>query len=99
MVIHSRQQPEALPADQLIGHEVHAPAVVHAGEATSAFEARAKVLAAAHAQHPERLVIGVPRPLRPAAEVWINPPENRPTVRTIELSCDSKFVQQVSQSH
>jgi len=75
------------------------PAVVHAGEANSALEARAKVLAAAHAQHPERFVRGVPRPLRPAAEVWINPPENRPTVRTLELSCDSKFVQQVSQSH
>ena len=28
MVIHSRQQPESLPADQLIGHEVHAPAVI-----------------------------------------------------------------------
>ena len=75
------------------------PAVVHAGEANSALEARAKVLAAAHAQHPERFVRGVPRPLRPAAEVWINPPENQPTVRTLELSCDSKFVQQVSQSH
>jgi hypothetical protein len=28
MVIHERQQPESLSADQLIGHEVHAPAVI-----------------------------------------------------------------------
>jgi hypothetical protein len=28
MVIHSLQQPESLPADQLFGHEVHAPAVI-----------------------------------------------------------------------
>jgi hypothetical protein len=37
--------------------------------------------------------------LKPAAEVWINPPENRPQVRTLELPRDSKFVSQVSQSH
>jgi hypothetical protein len=33
------------------------------------------------------------------AEVWINPPENRPQVRTLELPRDRKFVAQVSQSH
>ena len=32
-------------------------------------------------------------------EVWINPPENRPTVRTIELPRDTKLVPQLSQSH
>ena len=50
--------------------------------------------------HP-RLVNGAPpqRPLTPAAEVWINPPENRPTVRTLELPGDTKFVPQLSQSH
>jgi hypothetical protein len=62
-------------------------------------EARASVLAAAHARHPERFVRRVPRPLTPAAEVWINPPENRPTVRTLELPRDTQFVPQVSQSH
>jgi len=36
---------------------------------------------------------------QPVAEVWINPPENRPQVRTLELPRDSKFVPQVSQSH
>ena len=49
-------------------------------------------MAAAHARHPERFVGGVPQPLAPAAEVWINPPENRPTVRTLELPRDTKFV-------
>ena len=48
---------------------------------------------------PERFVQGVPRPLTPAAEVWINPPENRPTVRTLELPRDTQFVPQLSQSH
>ena len=55
--------------------------------------------AAAHARHPERFVRDVPRPLTPAAEVWINPPENRPTVRTLKLSCDTQFVQQVCRRH
>ena len=36
---------------------------------------------------------------RPAAEVWINPPNNRPTVRTLELPRDTHFVPQLSQSH
>ena len=75
------------------------PAVVHTGQATAVLEARASVLAAAHARHPERFVQGVPRPLTPAAAVWINPPENRPTVRTLELPRDTQFVPQVSQSH
>jgi putative transposase len=37
--------------------------------------------------------------LTPAAEVWINPPETRPTVRTRELPRDTQFVPQLSQSH
>ena len=76
-----------------------ATAVVHAGQAPEALEARASVLAAAYARNPERFVRGVPRPLTPAAEVWINPPENRPTARTLELPRDTQFVPQVSQSH
>jgi len=75
------------------------PAVVHAGHADAAIASRASVLAAAHVRHPERFVRGLPQPLMPAAEVWINPPENRPQVRTLELPRDSKFVPQVSQSH
>jgi putative transposase len=75
------------------------PAVVHTGHAEAAVKSSASVLAAAHARHPERFVIGLPRPLKPAAEVWINPPENRPQVRTLELRRDSKLVSQVSHSH
>ena len=75
------------------------PAIVHTGQATTILEARASVLAAAYACHPERFVQGVPSPLTLAAEVWINQPENRPTVRTLELPRDTKFVSQLSQSH
>jgi putative transposase len=75
------------------------PAVVHAGQAPAAIEHRASVLADAHARHPERFVHGLPRPLTPAAEFWITPPENKPQVRAMELPRDSKFVPQVSQSH
>jgi len=75
------------------------PAIVHAGQAIAAISARRNVLAAAHNRHPERFVQGPPRPLTPPEEVWINPPENRPQVRTLQLPRDSKFVSQVSQSH
>ena len=75
------------------------PAVVHSGHAAAALEARAAVLAAADDRPPKRFVRGVPRPLTPAAEVWINPPENRPTARTLELPRDTQFVPQLSQSH
>jgi len=75
------------------------PAIVHSGQAQAAIEARAAVLAHAHAQHPERFVQGLPRPFTPPAEVWINPPENSPQIRTLQLPHDSNFVPQMSQSH
>ena len=75
------------------------PATVHDGRAAEALQARAAVLATAHGRHPERFVNGVPKPLKPAAEVWINPPENSPQIRTLELPRDTKIVTQVSQSH
>jgi hypothetical protein len=59
----------------------------------------AAVLAAAHARHPERFVNGVSQPLAPAAEVWINPPENRPPIRTLKLPRASQFLPQLSQKH
>ena len=31
--------------------------------------------------------------------VWINPPENRPQVRTLEPPGNSKFISRVSHSH
>ena len=58
-----------------------------------------EVRAAAHARHPERFVRGLPQPLTPATEVWINPPQNRPHIRTLQLPRDSTLVPQVSQSH
>lgn len=65
------------------------PAVVHTGHADVAVASRASVPAAAHARHPERFIGGLPRPIKPAAEVRINPPENRQQVRTLELPRDS----------
>ena len=66
------------------------PAVVHAGQTTAVLEGRAYVLAVAG---------GVPWPIGPASEVWINPPENRPTAHTRALPRDSKCVPQFSHSH
>lgn len=75
------------------------PAAVHVGEAGGLLEKRRIVLEGAYARHPERFVRGVPRPSRPAAEVWINPPQDRVVPRTIQLPRDTDFVTQVSQSH
>ena len=58
-----------------------------------------KAPADAYALHPERFVRGIPKPSRPSAEVWINPPENVAIRRVIQLSSDPHFVTQVSQRH
>ncbi len=50
------------------------PHDVHYGLADQRVEARANVLAAAYSAHPERFVVGVPRPPARPTEVWINPP-------------------------
>jgi putative transposase len=50
------------------------PAVVHSGRAQALQTERARVLAAAHAAHPERFVRGLPRPPALPAAAWINPP-------------------------
>jgi transposase InsO family protein len=51
------------------------PAAVRSGRAEALHAERARVLAAAHAAHPERFVRGLPRlPALPAA-AWINPPK------------------------
>jgi putative transposase len=47
---------------------------VHYGLADQRVAARAGVLAAAYAAHPDRFVAGVPRPPARPTEVWINPP-------------------------
>ena len=50
------------------------PHEVHYGLAAQRVEARARVLAAAYAAHPERFVAGLPRPPALPTAVWINKP-------------------------
>ena len=52
------------------------PADVHYGRAPERYEQRARVLADAHAVHPERFRSGPPRPPALPTAVWINPPSN-----------------------
>jgi len=60
------------------------PHDVHYGLAEQRVAARAIVLAAAYAVHPERFPGGLPQPPARPTEVWINPP--RPWVRSRESS-------------
>ncbi len=55
------------------------PEDVHFGRAARRLAARAEVLAAAYAAHPERFVSGVPHPAALPTKVWINPPKPSPT--------------------
>jgi putative transposase len=57
-----------------VGLGLLTPHDVHHGLAEHRLAARAEVLAAAYAAHPERFVRRAPRPLPPPAQVWINPP-------------------------
>ena len=50
------------------------PAAVHAGRGAELIRARATVLDAAYALHPQRFVNQPPRPEALRPEVWINPP-------------------------
>jgi putative transposase len=52
-----------------------APEIVHYGQAQAAYDARAQVLADAHAAHPERFVRQAPRPPQLPTAAWINPPK------------------------
>jgi putative transposase len=51
------------------------PSVVHSGRAEALHAERARVLAAAYAQRPERFVRGVPQPPALPGAAWINPPK------------------------
>ena len=51
------------------------PASVHYGRAEQIHDQRARVLAAAHAAHPERFVHGLPQPPKLPTAAWINQPE------------------------
>jgi putative transposase len=77
------------------------PHEVHYGLAEKRVEARARVLAAAFAAHPERFVAGRPRPPALPTEVWIN----KPKAALVEPDRDSEaevvtnFAPRASQSH
>jgi putative transposase len=64
------------------------PADVHRGLAEERAAARATVLAAAYAAHPERFSHGLPRPPACPQEVWIN----RPKTQTIEEACSTPIL-------
>ena len=53
------------------------PHDVHHGLAEHRVAARATVLAAAYAAHPERFSGGLPQPPARPVEVWINPPKTQ----------------------
>jgi putative transposase len=52
------------------------PSDVHHGQAVSRYAERTKVLEAAHRDHPERFVHGIPRPPSLPTAAWINKPTN-----------------------
>ena len=55
------------------------PEDVHYGRAPEMLAARAAVLVAAYAAHPERFVNKAPRPAKLPEAVWINPPSAQPS--------------------
>jgi len=52
------------------------PATVHHGRVDAVYAQRQQVLQAAYEAHPERFVRGMPTPLEPPKEVWINQPQS-----------------------
>jgi putative transposase len=56
------------------GLALFAPAMIHAGKGLELTRARAAVLDAAYASHPQRFVNQAPKPEELPAEVWINAP-------------------------
>ena len=59
------------------GLALHVPADVHYGRASAVQQARANVLSAAYAAHPERFVRKPPTPPELPTVSWINEPERR----------------------
>jgi len=57
------------------------PAAVHFGRAHAVHEERARVLAAAYAERPERFVHGLPRPPELPTAAWINRPKTEATAQ------------------
>jgi putative transposase len=50
------------------------PAMVHYGQTAQILAVRQQALTVAYTAHPERFVLGPPRPQQPPQAVWINPP-------------------------
>jgi len=61
------------------GIGLHTPADLHYGRAHAVRDARAQVLTAAHAAHPERFVHKHPEPPKLPTAAWINKPEDKQT--------------------
>jgi putative transposase len=68
------------------------PADVHYGRAQAVIQARQDVLRAAYVAHPERFVIGLPKPPQLPEAVWINPPKNSAGKDTMKAGKDSPDV-------
>jgi putative transposase len=68
-----------------VGLGLLTPHDVHHGLAERRLAARAQVLAAAYAAHPERFVRRAPRPSSPPAQVWINPPKEVPATQLVRV--------------
>jgi putative transposase len=66
-----------------VGLGLLTPHDVHHGLAAERVAARAIVLNAAYAAHPERFVRRAPRPSAPPSQVWINPPKEVPAPQSI----------------
>ncbi len=71
------------------------PAMLHYGQAEKVIADRVNVLQAAYEKHPERFVLGCPKPQALPTAVWINPPRNDTTddahkKRLLELHCPQK---------
>ena len=77
------------------------PHEVHYGLAEKRVEARARVLAAAFAAHPERFVAGLPRPPALPSEVWINKPKAALAKRNRDSEAEvvTNFASRAPQSH
>ena len=69
-----------------VGLGLFTPHDVHYGLAAEKREQRARVLAAAFAQHPERFPNGCPSPRPLPTAVWINPPANHPVLSQAEIT-------------
>jgi putative transposase len=72
------------------------PEDVHLGRAATRIAARADVLAAAYAAHPERFVHGAPQPAAAPTAVWINPP--KPVLSTDLQKTDRRGSSQIDAS-